>query len=167
LPTLNHLVPPATRDHVFILWGDRFEELDAAAFLTQLRQAGVRTKLVGLSQQRISGAHGLLLVSDITLEQALTLAHRALAVIIPCGQVGLPRLENDPRIATFLQRAQACGALFMVGPASELEVTRLALFASCGDQLQVYSDPESSLTLAIALAQLFTQSPRRSHDAAP
>ncbi|MCP4289824.1 MAG: DJ-1/PfpI family protein [Gammaproteobacteria bacterium] len=103
------------QDYIFVLWGDHFEEAVATIFVTELRKAGLRVKVVGLSQRRTRGAHGLSLVPDLTLEEALPLANRTACLIIPCPATGLNRLASDPRLADFLHQAQANQATIVVG----------------------------------------------------
>ncbi len=62
---------PRTQDYVFVLWGDRFEEVAATIFVAELRQAGLRVKVVSLTRRRVNGGHGLALLPDLTLEEAL------------------------------------------------------------------------------------------------
>ena len=70
-------------DYVLVLWAERFDEAAATIFVTVLREAGLRVKVVGLTPPPVSGAHGLALVPDLSLDQALPLA--ALA----CGKPNL------------------------------------------------------------------------------
>ncbi|NJN98486.1 MAG: DJ-1/PfpI family protein [Anaerolineales bacterium] len=71
------------RDYVFVLWADQFEEAPATIFVTELREAGLRVKVVGATPAPISGLHGLALVPDLTLDQALTLLAQVICLIIP------------------------------------------------------------------------------------
>lgn len=104
-----------TRDYMFVLWADRFDESAATLFVTEFRIAGLRTKLVSLVSHASAGAHGLALAPDLTLDQALPLAGRAACVVIPGGAAAIRRLGDDPRLRVFLAQAQARGALFVVG----------------------------------------------------
>lgn len=55
--------------------------------------------------QRLAGAHGVPLLPDMTLEQALPQAHLAKAVIIPCqAKYLVQEFSYDPRVAEFLHR---------------------------------------------------------------
>ena len=51
-------------NYIFVLWADKFEEVTATVFITELRKAGLRAKLVGLTRQQTSGAYGLALAPD-------------------------------------------------------------------------------------------------------
>ncbi len=97
--------PRKPSDYIFILWGDKFEETALVTFATTLRDAGLHVKFVGLTGQRSTGKHGVVLCSDLALGQALALAEQAIGVIIPCSAATLSRIENDPRVLDFFQRS--------------------------------------------------------------
>jgi hypothetical protein len=101
---------------IFIFWLERFDETSAAIFITQLRRSGCRVKLVGIAGMQSKGEHGLALVPDLMIDQALALADRANCVVFPCSMTGLQRLQNDPRITDFLRRAERNHAQFLIGP---------------------------------------------------
>ena len=103
-------------NYVFVLWGEKFEEDAAAIFVTELRRAGLRVKVVGLSPQHINGAHGLALVPDLTLDQALSLAGYTTCLIVPYKFRGIKRLANDPRLQKFFAQALANQSRFVFGP---------------------------------------------------
>lgn len=100
---------------IFVLWSDRFDETAATIFLTELRKAGLRTKLLSPARRRVAGAYGLALVPDLTLEQALSLITQVCCVVIPSSPVEVSRLRNDPRMTEFLTRASADNALIVIG----------------------------------------------------
>lgn len=100
---------------VFVLWGSNFDEVTATIFVTELRQAGLRVKVIGLDGSSPAGAHGLALVPDMPLSKALPLAERATCVIIPSALSLWLRIQDDPRVETFLQRSWANQAMFVIG----------------------------------------------------
>lgn len=117
---------PGQNDYIFVLWADRFDEAAASLFITEFRKAGLKAKLVGLSGYTASGAHGLALSTDLTLDQALPLAYQASCVVAPCGPAALRRLGNDPRLIDLLDKARLSQALFVVpqaGAASLASIT--------------------------------------------
>ena len=103
------------KGYIFVLWGDQFEAVSATVFVTELREIGLRVKLVSFNRTRITGTHGLTLHPDLTLEQILPLANKAISIIIPCGSLGTKQLENDPRLASFFRQAHESGAQFVIG----------------------------------------------------
>ncbi|MFQ5611492.1 MAG: hypothetical protein ACE5H9_05105, partial [Anaerolineae bacterium] len=82
-------------DYVFVLWGEQFDETVATVFISELRRAGLRVKMVGLASGRMRGHFGLVLVPDIMLDRALSLAAKAMCVVIPDSSPGLKRLRNE------------------------------------------------------------------------
>lgn len=142
-----------SRDHIFVLWGNEFEEAVAAIFVSELREAGLRVKVVGLNPPRIRGAHGLALVPDLTLDQALPLVSSALYLIIPYASPGLKRFENDPRLLDFFEQARANRACFVIGPSSGAEPTHLEFLSSLApDQIVLFPQGGDIVTFARDLA---------------
>lgn len=92
----------AEQKSCFVLWGQQCDELAATLFITKLRAAGIRVGVVGIGGSRSPGAHGLGLVTDTTLEQALSRIAQVAAVIIPCRGDQLLHFLNDPRLILFL-----------------------------------------------------------------
>jgi len=132
----------------FVLWADRFDETLAALFVAELRKAGLRVKLVSLASQPSSGAYGLTLVPDLTLEQALPLAHQASCVVIPCGDAGLKRLKNDPRLQAFLVQTHEAGATFVVNQSGATDLARCNWPFSSRPEPVVYADGEDAMVVA-------------------
>lgn len=124
---------PIRRAEHFVLWGAHCDEAVAAIFVTTLRAAGLRVKVVGISGRRWTGAHGLTLTPDLALGQALRLATHTRCVIIPCNLAQLPGFLNDPQLGEFLACAGRAQAVFVVQQASPLPTHLLA-----GADLRVY-----------------------------
>lgn len=144
--------------YVLVLWGDKFEETAATIFVSELRKAGLRVKVVGLTRQQTKGAHGLGLIPDITLEQALPLAHRTACVVLPCTLPVAQHLKNDPRLHDFLIRADANQARFVVGQLTEtdladldlgLTIEQVTMYPESEDLVEFARDVASSLSLAV------------------
>ena len=138
---------PRYSDYVFVLWGEEFEEAVAAIFVTELREAGLRVKLVGLTPPYIRGAHGLVLVPDLTLDQALPLAARTICLVIPHTSPGLKRLKNDPRLRKFFEAASAHQTRFVIGAGNGAE-----LGLGAPDRVMVYPEREDIVEFARTLA---------------
>ena len=85
----------------------------ASIFVAELRAAGRLVKLVGLGGKRFAGVHGLTLVPDMTLGQALPHASNAVYVIIPFAGAGLQRFASDPRLQQLCEQARDNGACFI------------------------------------------------------
>jgi hypothetical protein len=143
---------PKDDGYVFVLWGDNFEEVTASVFITELRAAGLRVKVVGLVPQRIRGSHGLALVPDLTLDQALVLAHKSRCVIIPYAAPGIKRLKNDPRLSEFFQQAHLNQAIFVLGKLSGTDMAALGLPPSFSEYTVAYPESEDLVAFARELA---------------
>ncbi len=134
----------------FVLWADRFDETLAALFVAELRQPS-------------SGAYGLTLVPDLTLEQALPMAHQASCVVIPCGDAGLKRLKNDPRLQAFLAMTCSAGATLVVNQSGVPELER----SGCMRSELVINEGGQELDSLNALRQrIFTSAARPAPSAA-
>lgn len=107
--------------YTFVLWDENFDEMAATTFIIELRQAGLRVKLVGLTHRPMKGANGLALVPDLTLGQAMPLACRAKGVIIPCPWRAAQRLKVEPRLTDFFEQARRNQALFIIERGSDDE----------------------------------------------
>ena len=105
---------PPPNGYVFVLCDDRFDEVTVTVFVAELREAGVRVKVVGVHGRRMTSAYGLHMDADMTLGQALPLAYNTIGVIIPGSQTHLRSFETDPRLLDFISQAQANGALFVI-----------------------------------------------------
>lgn len=130
----------------------------ATVFITQLREAGLRVKLVSLARKSITGVHGLTLHPDFTLEQVRTLASKAISIIIPSRLPGSKQLENDPRLPDFFNQAYKSGAQFIIGQQLDnLDLIDLNLLSSDKENITVYPDDDEDLVgfarqLAISLS---------------
>ena len=108
-----------SKQYTFVLWGNGFEESMAAVFISELRQANRRVKLVGLTQRPTRGAYGLSFTPDISLDQALSLAASAVWVVIPSRSASFGPLLADPRLPAFFQAAHK--ACFIIAPLTEAD----------------------------------------------
>ncbi len=115
-------------DYIFVLWGEQFDEIEAATFTALLREAGLRVKVVGLSARRARGTRGLVLAPDMTLSKALPLAGQARCIIIPCAAPRFAELQNDPRLEQFFSDARVNGACFVTRRLNEAEAVEPAFF---------------------------------------
>lgn len=145
------------RDYIFLLWGDRFDEAVATILVTELRKAGLRVKVVGLTPRQIGGAHGLALVPDLTLDQALPLASQAICLIIPCRASWSKYLQNDPRIRQLIEQANPSQIKLVVGTWNEPIQTDLALPATVKENVMVYPETEDVVEFARETAKLLSR----------
>jgi putative intracellular protease/amidase len=134
--------------YVFVLWGQDFNEVAATIFITEFRKAGLRVKVVALTPRRLSGAHGLSLGTDMTLEQALRVADRAICVVLPGASSRIAQLANDPRLSEFFNLARSNGAQFITGQMDNHDMAELM----GGPNVAVYPSRDGMLEFAEEVA---------------
>jgi hypothetical protein len=143
------------KKYLFVLWGEGFDETITTVFVTELREVGLLVKVVGLSARHTSGARGLVLVPDLTMEQALPLAGQAIAVIVPTSALqSHASLNSDPRVPLFLAEAETNRATFVLGRGSEQEPVGVELPPSVSGKVLVYPKREEIIFFARYLADL-------------
>lgn len=78
------------------------EEVEAVTIIDLLRRAGIEVISAGLDDQPVTASHGVRLIADMTLDEALRQEFDM--VVLPGGMPGMTHLKNDPRIIALLQR---------------------------------------------------------------
>ncbi|MBE6541531.1 MAG: DJ-1/PfpI family protein [Ruminococcaceae bacterium] len=92
---------------------DGFEEIEALCPLDLLRRAGVEVKTVSLRNDRKAcGAHGIVVESDITADEAKKLYSNSAVdmIILPGGMPGAKNLDESEIVDLFVNKAVADGA---------------------------------------------------------
>ena len=83
------------------------EELEAVTVIDLLRRAGIEVVSAGLDDQPVKASRGVMLIPDMTLNQALEQEFDM--VVLPGGAAGANNLDSDPRIHGMLQKMAASG----------------------------------------------------------
>jgi 4-methyl-5(b-hydroxyethyl)-thiazole monophosphate biosynthesis len=83
------------------------EELEAVTIIDLLRRAGIGVVTAGLDDQPVRGSRGVMLVPDVTLNEAATQKFDMIA--LPGGAQGAENLNNDPRIHGLLKQLTETG----------------------------------------------------------
>lgn len=135
---------------VLVLWATGFEAAMATIFATEFRRQGLGVKVIGLSQRRAVGAHGLALVPDLTLEHVHRLKAKTTHVIVPCSSASCHRLKEDPRLSEFFALDTIRPAKFILGPMSG---TALSVFPPQIDKIMINDTDEDLIVVARRLAQ--------------
>ncbi len=135
--------------YVFVLWGERFEKPIATLCIARLRKAGLTVKIVGLRSHSSIGTHGIALVPELPLQDALLQASRAACIIVPCTSPYVGHIDNDPRVRRLFAAAQANGARFVTGLATTED---LAVFPVPVHQVTVCWDHEEWMAVVDELA---------------
>lgn len=142
-----------SKDYVFVLWSDGFDEMVATAFVAELREAGLLVKVVGVTLRQISGAHGLALIPDLTLDQALPLAAQAICLVIPSRIGRRKRLNDDPRLRQFFEQVSSNQAQFITGKWYKTGSAGLELPASVEGTVIIYPETEDIVKFARQIAE--------------
>ena len=83
------------------------EELEAVTVVDLLRRAGISVVTAGLDDQPVTASRGMVLVPDMTLDEALGQDYDM--VVLPGGLPGADHLDNDDRLAGLLKQMAADG----------------------------------------------------------
>lgn len=110
-------MPKTDHGQVILLLADGFGEMAFTILLVTLREAGLAVLVVGLRSGRVNGAHGLMIVPDISMDRLLEKMPPILALILPSGIGHLGRLQIDPRVGALLgQCVEEKAMLVGLGP---------------------------------------------------
>ena len=91
---------------IYLLLADGFEEAEALVPLDILRRAELTVKTVGITGERITGAHGITVLSDLSPSEC-TEAPRLL--ILPGGMPGTTNLDASPETERLLSLTLSTG----------------------------------------------------------
>lgn len=79
------------------------EELEAVSIIDLLRRAGIEVVTTGLDYAPVKGSHGITLLPDMPLEEALKQTDFDM-VVLPGGLPGADHLDDDPRVGDLLKQ---------------------------------------------------------------
>lgn len=82
---------------IYIFLADGFEEIEALAPTDILRRAGREVLTVGVTGKTVSGAHGIPVNADITVDEVV-LDDSLEAVVLPGGMPGTTNLEASDKV---------------------------------------------------------------------
>ncbi|MCC6696358.1 MAG: DJ-1/PfpI family protein [Candidatus Hydrogenedentes bacterium] len=78
------------------------EELEAITIIDLLRRADVKVVTAGLTKEPVTSSHGVTIVPDMTLDEALKGDYDM--VVLPGGLPGADNLKNDDRIVGLVKK---------------------------------------------------------------
>ena len=85
---------------IYVFLADGFEEAEALCPVDILRRGGVEVKTVGVTGKTVNGSHGIQVVADITVEEAVTDSLEG--IVLPGGLPGTTNLEKDATVQRFI-----------------------------------------------------------------
>ncbi len=83
------------------------EELEAVTIIDLLRRADIEVTTAGLDAQPVTASHGVVLIPDTTLDNALKKEYDM--VVLPGGLPGADYLDRDDRIQRLLKKMASDG----------------------------------------------------------
>ena len=118
-----------------------FEEIEAVTIIDVLRRAELSVSVVGLAAGPVTGAHGMTLETDGTLEQVDAASLRM--VVLPGGMPGATNLMEDERLLGIIRAlaqsgrgvAAICAAPMVLARAGVLEGVSATCYPGFEDQL--------------------------------
>jgi hypothetical protein len=108
-----------------LLWAEHFDELAALAFTVAFRKVGLPLKVVGAGRQARDRAITRGPIPNTTLVEAIGLAARANAIVIPAGAGDLQRLSHQPMVRNLLDAARLGDGFFVTGTGAYDELSTL------------------------------------------
>lgn len=94
---------------VYVFLAEGFEEIEALAVVDILRRGGVAVRMVGVTGELVSGAHGIEVNTELSVEAVS--ADRGDCYVLPGGLPGVDNLEASRVLGQTLRQAAEKGAL--------------------------------------------------------
>ncbi len=140
--------------YIFVLWGAQFDEIAAAIFITQLRDIGLRVKVVSPARKKMLGEYGVGLFSDNTIERALRFLPKVVSIVIPCGLKGAETLQ-DERFSKLFEEAHSNQIKFLISDIPKDTLNALSIFPSSmqQDDFIIYPEHEQLIDFVHELPQ--------------
>lgn len=126
----------------YVLLAEGFEEIEALTQTDVLRRAGINVMNVGLSGEFITGAHGIRVKCDITIDEAVK-KNNAEGVILPGGMPGTLNIASCAPAAALIKKtydegklvAAICAAPSVLGALGILKGKKCTCYPGFEDRL--------------------------------
>lgn len=132
---------------VYILLGTGFEEAEAIVPADLLRRGGTDVALVGLTGSEVTGAHGITVKADVTLEQVIPDDIQAL--MLPGGMGGVESINASPRALELIRQVYNDGRAYLAAICAAPAVILGPMGILRGRKAVCYPGMESGMTGAI------------------
>ena len=124
---------------ILVPLADGFEEIEAVTVIDLLRRADIEVVVAGLDPGPVTGSHGITLMPDATLDEALGRDYDM--AVLPGGLPGADHLAADERVCRLLRAmadserftAAICAAPKVLAAAGLLDGRRATSFPGCLD----------------------------------
>lgn len=90
---------------VYVFFAEGFEEIEAIAIVDVLRRADIRTHMIGINSKEVTGAHGISILMDQTINEITSLSD-ALMLVLPGGMPGAKNLMESDSLKNLLISAR-------------------------------------------------------------
>ncbi|MCK5803410.1 MAG: DJ-1/PfpI family protein [Lentisphaeria bacterium] len=128
---------------IAVLLANGFEEIEAVTIIDVLRRADLRVSVASINEEeRVTGAHGLTLVTDTVLSKLRPLDFDM--VVLPGGMPGSENLASGAEVLGFLRALHARGAFVCAICAAPIALAAAGLLAD--KRVTCYPGFESRLT---------------------
>lgn len=101
---------------ILLLLAEGFAETEVTLYISEMREAGLRLSLVGLTKRPIRSEHGVEIIPDRSIDDVIRSASPVKLVILPGGQGAVNVWGADPRTRLLLALLPAqAGGLVTTG----------------------------------------------------
>lgn len=126
---------------ICVLLATGFEEIEAVTIIDVLRRAELEVSILGVDGEKITGAHGLQVVTDQTLEEGMK--REWSAIVLPGGLPGATNLRDNPQVLELIRSAHSaggklaaiCAAPIVLAAAGVLQGRRATCYPGFEDRL--------------------------------
>ncbi len=129
---------------VYIFLGTGFEEAEAIVPADLLRRAGVDVALVGLEGDGVTGAHGITVKADMTVDKVEL--SNAQAIMLPGGMGGVASITGSARAMELIKAAYADGKVYLAAICAAPAVVLAPLGILEGRKAVCYPGMEGQMT---------------------
>ncbi len=127
-----------------VLFATGFEEIESMTIVDVLRRAGIETKMIGLEDHLVKGAHQVTVKVDALIDELDSNNYDA--IILPGGAPGYLNLKADHRVLDLLNKTNEDGKLIAAICASPVVLAAAGLLQ--GKNCTVYPGMEEELRKA-------------------
>lgn len=128
-------------DKVLVPLAQGFEEIEAVTIIDVLRRAEVEVVVAGLEEGSVTGAHGIAITPDTTIDACRPEEFRMIA--LPGGMPGAAHLRDDARVQGFIRQvreqggtlAAICAAPIALGAAGVTEERTVTSYPGFREQV--------------------------------